>query len=162
MAGNKSSFVTKVVSSKSFRFILDSFDYAVTFLFNIKQKAKLAFISSALIKTSSTITLKKIKMVVANSRALLKPIQSISLKKIKLGFTVREIGKVVLPINIKKIKLGFTGKANQKASSSIVIKKIKIGFVGSYGTFYTLGAYDPQTLGTLDTKTLGEMDFTAI
>jgi len=106
--------------------------------------------------------LKKIKMVVYNSKATIGNTFPMNIKKIKLSFVVSEVGKFTLPLTIKKINFGFTSKATQKISTTIVIKKIKIGFTGLYGTFYTLGIYDPQTLGTLDTKTLGEMDFTII
>jgi len=79
-----------------------------------------------------------------------------------LNFVIREIGKIIYPITIKRIQLSFISKATQKLVSAFSIKKIKLSFVGLYGTFYTLGIYDPQTLGTLDPQTLGDLDFTVI
>jgi hypothetical protein len=161
MAGNKKSFITNVVESKALSFILDSFDYAVTFLFRIKQHANMSFISSASLKSVSNVILKKIKITTI-VRFIGKQIQSIKIKKIKMGFIFSEIGKLIYSLKIKKINLSFISSATQKTASSVTLKKIKIAFVGLYGTFYTLGVYDPQTLGTLDSQTLGALDFTVI
>ena len=162
MAGNKKSFITKLVSSKSFTFILDSFDYAVTFLFRITQRIPITFVSHAKIGSVINMALKKVKMVVSNSRLIGKIVSNITLKKVKLTMTIREIGKMLFPIALVKIKIGFISKGIQKLVSSFTIKKVKISFIGLYGTFYTLGLYDPQTLGTLDTQTLSQLDFTII
>ena len=162
MAGNKQSFNLTVVASKSFSFILDSFDAAVTFLFRIKQKIPIQFISSASMKAVSNIVLKKIKMTVSNIHFIGKQVQTLNIKTIRLSVIIREIGKIATNINLKTIGISAIAGLRQKLVTGIILKKIKINFVGTYGTFYTLGVYDPQTLGTLDTKTLGEMDFTAI
>ncbi len=162
MAGNKKSFITKLVSSKSFTFILDNFDYAVTFLFRIKQRIPITFISHANLGSVSNIVLKKVKMVVSNSKLIGKVVSNITLKKVKLGLVAREIGKILFPITLKKIKLNAISRVIQKVVSSFGIKKIKIGFVGIYGTFYYLSTYDPQTLATMDSQTLSQLDFTII
>jgi len=62
MTGNKKSFSIISVSSKTFSLILDTFDYAVTLLFNIKQKIQISFVSSAISKAISSFTIKKIKI----------------------------------------------------------------------------------------------------
>jgi len=158
MAGNKKSFSMNNVVSKSFSFILDSFDFAVTFLFRIKQKFQISFISKANLGAISNITLKKIKMTISSVNFLAHQIQSITLKKIKLGIIIREIGKIQPSITIKKIKQDFVGRARQAVSSSMTIKKIKLTIFAILGTFYTLGTFDAETLGSLDSKILGEMD----
>lgn len=161
MTGNKKSFTMNMVASKSFSFIMNAFDYAVTFLFRIKQKVQISIISSAILKSISNITLKKIKMTISSVKFIGKQIQPITIKKIKLGIVIRETGKIVQPLNIKYIKMNILSSARQKLISAFTLKKIKLGFVGTYGTFYTLGQYDPQTLGTMDTQTLGQLDFVA-
>lgn len=160
MTGNKTSFSIISVSSKLFSFILE-FDYALTFLFRIKQLTPILFISSEISKLLSSFTIKKIKISFI-SKLITNQIQAIAIKKIKLTFIIREIGKMLYPITIKRIQLGFIFTAIQKLVSSFTIKKIKLTFVALYGTFYALLLYDPQTLGALDSKTLGEMDFTII
>jgi hypothetical protein len=162
MVGNKTSFITKLVSSKSFTFILDSFDYAVTFLLRIKQRIPITFVFHAKLGSISNITLNKIKMVVLNSKLIGKILSSFTIKKIKLTIIFREIGKILFPITLKKIKLTAISRAIQKAVSPFTIKKVKIGFAGIYGTFYYLSTYDPQTLATMDSQTLSQLDFTII
>lgn len=161
MSGKK-TFSVNVVALKAFSFMMDSFDYAVTFLFNIKQKVKISFVSSASIKAVSNIILKKIKLNISMPRLIGRQVQGITVKKIKLSVTIKEIGKLIFPITLKKIKIGFTARDRQRTTSAIGLKKIKFGFTGSYGTQPQLGTFDPQTLGTLDTNTLGDMDFISL
>lgn len=162
MSGNKTTFNIRSVASKSFNFILDSFDYAVTFLFRIKQKFQIQFVSSALLKFTSTIAIKKVKLSFI-PRTIGKILLSLKLKTVKLTVIARESGKLITALGIKKIKLTIFSRAISKiASLPFTIKKIKIGFIAIYGTVYTLAIYDPQTLGTLDPQTLGDLDFTII
>jgi hypothetical protein len=162
MTGNKKSFTMNSVTVKAFSFILNSFDSAVTFLFRIKQKIPITFISSAKVGAVTNITLKKIKITITNIKLIFKLIQPLNIKKIKITIIPKEIGKIVQALSIKKVVITLISKATQKLISGVILKKIKLGFVGTYGTFYTLGTYDPQTLGTLDTQTLGALDFTLI
>jgi hypothetical protein len=159
MSGKK-TFSINVVSSKAFSFIMNSFDYAVTFFFNVKQKFNISFVPTMQIRSTSDIILKKIKMAISRVNFIVKETSSVSIKRIKISIIVKEIGKVIFPITLRKIGISAIARLNQKVSTPVGLKKIKFVFTGVYGTFYRLSVYDPQTLGTLDTKTLGEMDFT--
>lgn len=162
MTGNKKSFNITSVSLKAFSIILDNFDAAVTFFFRIKEKIHITIVSSALSKTTSNILIKRIKTIVSSVKIIGRQVQSIAIKPVKISTIIKEIGKVSLTTNLKKVGFVIVSRARGKILSNITIKKIKFNFIGLYGTFYTLGLYDPQTLGTLDSKTLGEMDFTVI
>jgi hypothetical protein len=162
MAGNKKLFNVSVASVKSMSFIMDFFDSAFSLIFRIKQKIQIQFISKASLKALSNILIKKVKITISGVKFIGKQIQTINIKNVKLGVILKEVGKIVQIINLGTIHNTYLSSARSKLVTNIIVKKIKIGLVGLYGTFYSLGVYDPQTLGTLDTQTLGTMDFTII
>jgi hypothetical protein len=145
------------VNSKSFNLIVEAFDFAITLLFRIINHINITFVSSAIVSSFSTITLKKIKLVSA-TKLIGKIVSTINLKRIRLNIVAREIGKIIAIINIRN-RIGFVSKAVQKSISTIILKKIKFTFTAILATFFTLGTYDPSTLATMDTETLGDLDY---
>lgn len=158
MAGNTKSFNLTNVASKSFTLILKAFDYALTFLFRIKQKIQITFVSHASMKAISNIVIKKIKMTISSVKFLAYNLLALNLKPVRIVSTIREIGKIASAINIGTIHQEFVSHARQKIVSNIIIKKIKILWVATLGTFYTLASFDSETLSSLDIKMLAEMD----
>ena len=158
MAGNKKSFNLTSVSSKTFSLILSSFDYAVTFLFRIRNKIQITFIASLINKLTQTINLKKIRIIISQVKLIVKPIQIFNLKKIKLVAVSKLIGKIISTINIKNT-IVFISKAGQKIISLIILKKIKFTFTAILATFFTLAYHDPSTLATMDVQTLADLDY---
>jgi len=158
MAGNKKSFNLTSVSSKTFNLILSSFDYAVTFLFRIRNKIQITFIASLINKVTQTINLKKIKILISQVKLIVKPTQTINLKKIKFTAISKLIGKIISIIRIKNV-ITFISTARQRIVSSIILKKIKIGFTAILATFFTLAYHDPSTLATMDIQTLADLDY---
>lgn len=158
MAGNKKSFNLTSVSSKTFNLILSSFDYAVTFLFRIRNKIQITFIASLINKVTQTINLKKIKILISQVKLIVKPTQTINLKKIKFTAISKLIGKVVSVIKIKNV-ITFISTARQKIISSIILKKIKFTFTAILATFFTLAYHDPSTLAAMDVQTLADLDY---
>lgn len=158
MTGNKKSFNIVSVSSKAFSFILDSFDYAVTFLFRINNKIRISFIGSAIVKFTQIINLKRIRIIISQVKLIVKPTQIFNLKKIKILISSKLIGKISSILHIKNTIL-FISKARQRIISSIILKKISFVFTAILATFFTLGEYDPDTLATMDIKTLGDLDY---
>lgn len=158
MAGNKKSFNIVSVSSKTFSFILDSFDYAVTFLFRINNKIRITFNSSVIVKFTQTINLKKIRILISQVKLIVKPTQTINLKKISISAIGKLIGQIVSTINIK-LPILFVSKAIQKVISIITLKKIKFTFTAILATFFTLADYDPDALSTMDVQTLADLDY---
>lgn len=158
MAGNKKSFNLTSVSSKTFNLILSSFDYAVTFLFRIRNKIQITFISSLINKVTQTINLKKIKILISQVKLIVKPTQTINLKKIKFTAISKLIGKIISIIRIKNV-ITFISAARQKIISYIILKKIKFTFTAILATFFTLAYHDPSTLATMDVQTLADLDY---
>lgn len=161
MTGNKKSFSLTNISSKSFNIILSSFDFAVTFLFRIKNKIKIVAISSAIQKISQTISVKKIKIIISQMKLITKITQTFNVKKVKFSFISKAILSSFSTINIKNT-ISFISKLTQKANTTIILKRIKIIVVPLFAQFFTLGTYDVQTLGTMDIVTLGNLDYILI
>lgn len=158
MAGNEKSFKIVSVSSKTYNLILSSFDFAVTFLFRIRNKIKITFLASLVSKVTQTFNLKKIKIVISQVKLIVSQTQTLNLKKIRLNISSKLIGKVVSIIKVKNVIL-FISKARQRIVSSIILKKIKFGFTAILATFFTLAYHDPSTLSVMDVQTLGELDY---
>lgn len=160
MTGNKKSFNLTSVSSNTFKLILTSFDYAITFLFRIRNKIQITFIASIINKMTQTINLKKIRIIISQVKLIVSPTQIFNLKKIKILAVSKLIGKLVSTIRIKNT-IVFVSKATQKTISSIILKKVKFGFTAILATFFTLAYHDPSTLATMDVQTLAELDYIA-
>jgi len=158
MAGNKKSFNLISVSSKNFNLILSSFDYAVTFLFRIRNKIKITFVANLINKFTQTINLKKIRILISQVKLIVRPTQTLNLKKIKFTIISKLIGKIISIIKIKNV-ITFTSSARQKIISSIILKKIKFTFTAILATFFTLAYHDPSTLATMDVQTLADLDY---
>lgn len=157
MAGNKKSFDLRVVYSKTFPLILSTFDYAVTFLFRIRNKISITFVSQLINKFVQTINLKRIR-IIASGKLIGKQTQTINLKRIKMIISTKLIGRIVSIIRLKKI-ITFVSTARQKIVSSIIIKKIKFGFTAILATFFTLANHDPSALSVMDVQTLADLDY---
>ncbi len=158
MAGNKKSFNLTAISSKTYNVILSSFDYAVTFLFRIRNKIRINFVSSAVVKFVSTFNLKKIKILISQVKLIVKPTQVINLKKIYINISSSLIGQIFSNITITN-SIIFISTARQKIISSIILKKIKFSFTAILATFFTLAYHDPSTLATMDVQTLADLDY---
>lgn len=158
MTGNKKSFSLITVSSKTFRMILNNFDFAVTFLFRINNKIKITFISSLINKFVQTVNLKKIKILISQVKLITRIAQNLNLKRIRISINPKLIGKIISLINIR-MPIAFISKARQKITSSIIMKKVNFSFSAILATFFTLGYYDPSDLATMDIKTLSELDY---
>ncbi len=158
MAGNKKSFNLTAISSKTYNIILSSFDYAVTFLFRIRNKIRINFVSSAVVKFVSTFNLKKIKILISQVKLIVKPTQVINLKKIYINISSSLIGQIFSNITITN-SIIFISTARQKIISSIILKKIKFSFTAILATFFTLAYHDPSTLATMDVQTLADLDY---
>lgn len=158
MAGNKKSFDLRVVYSKTFPLILSTFDYAVTFLFRIRNKISITFVSQLISNFITIINLKRIR-ILASGKLIGKQTQTINLKRVRLVISTKAIGKILSTIRIKKL-MTFVSTARQKVLSSIVIKKIKFGFTAILATFFTLADHDPSALSVMDVQTLADLDYT--
>jgi hypothetical protein len=158
MSGKTKTFKLVSKTSKAFSIFLESFDYAITFIFRIRNKIVLGFVSSAKASSFSNIILKKVKLSISQVKLTGKIFSTFYIKRIKLNIIFREIGKILFSIR-NKITIGFVSKAIQKVNSPVTLKKVKLNFTAILATFFTLGYYDPSTLLTLDSKTLAQMDY---
>jgi hypothetical protein len=160
MAGNSKSFNLIVKENKSFSFIMSYFDYAITFVFNIKPKIVLTYLMSVLSKITQTLTVKKVKILISKMKLISAIIQTINVKKIKIVSSFIQIIKFVINPKIN-LDLVFVGLLRQKIVSLINMKNLTITSSVILATFYPLSVYDPQTLLTLDSMTLGAIDYTS-
>jgi len=161
MTGNRKSFSLIIKERKSFNVILSYFDFAITFLFSIKQKISLSYVMSTLSKISQSFYIKKIRISILSFKLFIRIFQLINIKRIKLSIVLRQIMRFVIVPKLQ-IDLSAYSILRQKILSSIILKRIKLNLTAVLATFYPLSTYDPQSLLTLDSKTLGEMDYTAI
>jgi hypothetical protein len=153
------SFSLVKISQKSFAFTLDFFDFITTSVFRIKQKINFLVNSSARIKHTTSIFIKKIKTTVL-PQYFQRHVQTIGIKPI--GITISFRGDILISsqlMNMHKLILGFVSKVLGKVTADVRLK-MSVDIVPQLGTINILGTFDPETLATLDTKTLGEMDFT--
>ena len=145
--------------SKNFQLIIANFEFAATLIANIRQKLNIGFVMSLANRVFSTISLRKIRMVISQVKLITSITQAISSRRVKLAFIVRERMKAVVSVVIKHPIL-FVSKARQKLVSAIKEGFLHISWVMTLATFFSLGDFDPDTLGTLDVLTLGDMDYT--
>ncbi len=145
--------------SKSFDLIIDNFAYAATLLFRVAFKIGMVLSPTFALRFVTTINLRKIRIIVSQTKLITSITQTINARRVKFVFTIKERLKAVSTISLR-LRMTPISKAIQKVISTITIKKITITAVPILAQFFTLGYFDPQTLGTLDTLTLGQMDYT--
>jgi hypothetical protein len=145
--------------SKSFDLLINNFAYAATLLFRIAFKIGMAFSPTFALKFVTTINLRRIRIIVSQTKLITSITQTINARRVRLIYTMRERLKAVSTISLR-LRMTPVSKAIQKAVSSIIIRKIVLTIDPILAQFFILGDYDPQTLGDLDALTLGEMDYT--
>lgn len=145
--------------SKSFDLLINNFAYAATLLFRVAFKIGIVLSPTFALKFITTINLRRIKIIVSQTKLITSITQTINARRIKFVFTMKERLKAISTISLR-LRMTPVSKAIQKVISTITIKKITINAIPVLAQFFTLGYYDPQTLGDLDTLTLGEMDYT--
>ena len=154
---NRKSFRTKIRATKSFRMYIQDFAFAVTFLFRMREKIRLTFIPSFMVKPSLTINSRRIRLLLS-SRLITRMTQTISSRRIRLNFSMKEIQKAATTISAKHPMVFFI-RSRQRIMTTINNGKLRVLVSPTIAQFFNLGTYDPQTLGTLDTKTLAQMDY---
>lgn len=145
--------------SKSFDLLINNFAYAATLLFRVAFKIGMVLSPTFALKFITTINLRRIKIIVSQTKLITSITQTINARRIKFVFTMKERLKAISTISLR-LRMTPVSKAIQKVISTITIKKITISAIPVLAQFFTLGYYDPQILGDLDTLTLGEMDYT--
>lgn len=145
--------------SKSFDLLISNFAYVATLLFRIAFKIGITFSPIFALKVIATINLRRIRIIVSQTKLITSITQTINARKVRLIYTMRETLKAVSTISLR-LRMTPVSKAIQKVVSSIIIKKVVLTINPTLAQFFTLGYFDPQTLGDLDALTLGEMDYT--
>lgn len=145
--------------SKSFDLLINNFAYAATLLLQIIFRIRIIFSPTFVMKFITTINLRRIRIIVSQTKLIASLTQTINARRVRLIYTMRERLKAVSTISLI-LRTTLVSKAIQKAVSSIIIKKIVLITNPVLAQFFILGDFDPQILGDLDTLTLGEMDYT--
>ena len=158
MSANEKTFSLFTKTSKTFRLILTSFEYAITLITRIFMRIPITFITSAIFKVSQIMKLKRIRIVISQIKLRINQSQIFNLKRIRLVISVMERVKEMVDI-IQRLNISFVSKVRQKISSTIILKKFLFSFIPTVATFYSLGYYDPLTLAAMDIKTLGDLDY---
>lgn len=144
--------------SSTFDLFIANFAYATTLLFRIRFKIKLIPISSAKIKFTLPLVIKKIKLTTITS-LISSLVQTIKTGILRFTYTLSAVISFTLIVT-NKLSITAYLKGIQKVVTGIIIKKIQIITDPIIATFFTLGYFDPEILGDLDALTLGEMDYT--
>lgn len=161
MSGNKKNFRFSSVSSKTFSFILDYFEFSSSFVSRIRQYFKISFIMSIINQLFSNVRIKSPKLLFS-FKWKASFVRNIKIREIYVISIIKEIQKWTNNLKLATIKITSSIRSIEKRTLLLNIKKIKMETSMLRGIFYNLLVYDPQTLGTLDTKTLGEMDYITI
>lgn len=161
MNKNEKTFRLVNKTNQSFSIIIAGFEYAATLLANIRIKSRIITVMSLFVKGYSTITVKKIRLVISQVKLITKITQTINSKTIKLLTTFRQRMKAISIIYLRN-PMGFVSKARQKIVSIIAEGKLTISTSPVFVILYTLGHWDVETLLTLDSMTLGDMDYTIV
>ena len=158
MGASRKSFSLYTKTRKSFNIVMSYFDYTISFIFNITNRIRISFASSAIVRSVSNINLKRIRIVISQVKLITSMLQTINLKRVRIVATARERGRLIVSI-IQRLNITFVSKALQRLATTIILKKIKFTFTAILATFYTLAYHDPSTLATMDVETLEDLDY---
>lgn len=161
MGANTKTYSVITRSSKTFNLLISGFRSATTFIFRIRDKVSIAFVSTLASKISTTMNLKRIRMIVSQVKLTTKMTQTINSKRISITYIFRQRMKSVATIYSYSPIL-FSSKVQQKILSSIKQGILSIGISPTLASFYTLGDHDAKTLGEMDLLTLGELDYETV
>lgn len=158
---NKRSFKLVNRISKTFQFAIANFEFATTLIFRIIQQIDTDFTMSLISKISTTISQRRIRIIISTVKLITNLTQILNSKYIKITYSMKQIMKFITVIDIE-IPIAFVSKARQKLVTVMGQGKIHITATAVYAIFNLLGTFDPDTLGTLDTEILGDMDYTLV
>lgn len=161
MNKNEKTFrlVNKIATS--FSIIVANFEYAATLLFNIRDRIRITFIPALLIKMSTVINSKRVRIIISQVKLIVRITQTINTKRVRLFVSVKQRMKAVADFYLRNPIL-FVSKVRQKLVVIVYEGKLRIITSPVFVILYTLGHWDTYTLLLLDSMTLEDMDYTTV
>lgn len=157
MDSNKKTFDLILKTREVFNLYVYNFQMALTFLFRIRQKLPITFISSLRTRAYALFVIKKVRFsfVPKFTETLLLTMRA---RKVRFAYKVSEFLQLFTTIN-SGLSILLTIRERQKLVTTIYQGVLSLGLDPILAKFFLLLDYDLDILGDLDANTLGDMDY---
>lgn len=154
---NKQTFNLSLLKEKAFDLIIAGTAAVDTFIFNIRQKTTITFLSTAIFKVALPIK-SKVRVIISQVKLTVKPIQSINARKMTISVIFRQIGKLAVSLTSTNT-ITFVTKATQKLVSGIIVSHPILTLNPIVASFLPLSTHDVKDLSVMDVEDLVDLDY---